>query len=100
MLLRVGAFESALHSWLMDWVRQLHEAQPGMALELTVETSPVLVDQLARGTVDLAIAALPADGSGVRAMPLPSMPMVFVGHAQRHRRRQLAAGRHRRRRTC
>lgn len=88
VLLRVGAFESALHSWLMDWVRKLHEAQPGMALELTVETSPVLIDQLARGTVDLAIAALPAAGSGVRAMALPSMPMVFVGHAQRHRRRQ------------
>ena len=88
VLLRVGAFESALHSWLMDWVRQLHVSQPGMALELTVETSPVLVDQLARGTVDLAIAALPADGSGVRAMPLPAMPMVFVGHAQRHRRRR------------
>ncbi len=88
VLLRVGAFESALHSWLMDWVRQLHEAQPGMALELTVETSPVLVDQLARGTIDLAIAVLPADGGGVRAMPLPSMPMAFVGHAQRHRRAQ------------
>jgi hypothetical protein len=29
VLLRVGAFESALHSWLMDWVRLLHEAQPG-----------------------------------------------------------------------
>jgi len=49
VLLRVGAFESALHSWRMDWVRKLHEAQPGMALELTVETSPVPIDQLARG---------------------------------------------------
>ena len=88
VLLRVGAFESALHSWLMDWVRKLHEAQPGMALELTVETSPVLIDQLARGMVDVAIAALPAEGNGVRAMALPSMPMVFAGHAQRHRRRQ------------
>jgi DNA-binding transcriptional LysR family regulator len=88
VLLRVGAFESALHSWLMDWVGQLHEAQPEMALELTVETSPVLVDLLARGTVDLAIAALPAGGSGVRAFPLPAMPMVFVGHAQKHRRRR------------
>ena len=88
VLLRVGAFESALHSWLMDWVRQLHAAQPEMALELTVETSPVLVDQLARGTLDLSIAALPAAGTGVRAIALPSMPMVFVGHAQQHRRRQ------------
>lgn len=88
VLLRLGAFESALHSWLMDWVRGLRQTQPGMALELTVETSPVLVDQLARGTIDLAIAALPADGAGVRALALPTMPMAFVGHTQLHRRRR------------
>ncbi len=88
VLLRLGTFESAVHSWLMDWVRQLHASLPGMALELTVETSPVLVDQLSRGAVDLTIATLPAAGSGVRAVALPSMPMAFVGHAQRHRRRQ------------
>ena len=26
VLLKVGAFESASHSWLMDWVRGLHKA--------------------------------------------------------------------------
>jgi DNA-binding transcriptional LysR family regulator len=88
VLLRLGAFESALHSWLMEWVAQLHTAQPGMGLELTVETSPVLVDQLLRGTVDLIIAALPAAGAGVRSVALPAMPMAFVGHAQHHRRRR------------
>ena len=88
VVLRVGAFESALHSWLMDWVRALREQQPSLSLELTVETSPVLVDQLARGTLDIAIAALPADGSGVRSLALPTMEMVFVGHAARHRRRR------------
>ena len=88
VLLRVGAIESVLHSWLMDWVRALREQQPALALELTVETSPVLVDQLVRGTLDIAIAALPAGGSGVRALALPSMAMVFTGHAARHRRRR------------
>ena len=87
VLLRLGAYESALHSWLMEWVAQLHASQPGMALELTVETSPVLIDQLARGTIDRAIAALPAAGSGVRSQALPAMPMAFVGHARHHRRR-------------
>lgn len=87
VLLRLGAFESALHSWLMGWVAELHAAQPGMALELTVETSPVLVDQLLRGTIDLAIAAVPAAGTGVRSVALPSMPMGFVGHVKHHRRR-------------
>lgn len=87
MRLRVGAIESVLHSWLLDWVRALRAAQPALALELTVETSPVLLDQLSRGTLDIALAALPA-GGGLPSRPLPAMEMVFVGHAQRHRRRR------------
>ena len=85
--LRVGAIESVLHSWLLDWVHALRAAQPALALELTVETSPVLLDQLSRGTLDIALAALPA-GGGLPSRPLPAMEMVFAGHAQRHRRRR------------
>jgi len=91
VLLKVGAFESASHSWLMDWVRSVHEANPMLALELTIETSPVLVDLLSRGALDIAIAALPAAGSGLRTMALPSMEMAFVGHVELHRRRQWTA---------
>ncbi len=86
--LKVGAFESASHSWLMDWVRSVHKANPMLALELTVETSPVLVDLLARGTLDLVIAAMPASGAGVRSLALPTMEMAFVGHVEHHRRRR------------
>jgi DNA-binding transcriptional LysR family regulator len=88
VVLKVGAFESASHSWLMDWVRSVHKANPMLALELTVETSPVLVDLLTRGALDIVIAALPAAGSGVRSLALPSMEMAFVGHVERHRRRR------------
>jgi DNA-binding transcriptional LysR family regulator len=91
LLLKVGAFESASHSWLMDWVRSVHTANPQLSLELTIETSPVLVDLLARGTLDMAIAALPGGGSGLRSMALPSMPMVLAGHVELHRRRRWAA---------
>ena len=88
VLLKVGAFESASHSWLMDWVRGLHKANPMLALELTIETSPVLVDLLSRGALDIVIAALPAAGSGLRSLALPSMAMAFAGHAQHHRQRR------------
>ena len=88
VVLKVGAFESASHSWLMDWVRSVHQANPTLALELTIETSPVLVDLLTRGALDLAIAALPAAGTGLRSLALPSMAMAFAGHAEQHRRRR------------
>ena len=87
VVLKVGAFESASHSWLMDWVRSVHQANPELALELTVETSPVLIDLLTRGALDIAIAALPAAGAGLRSMALPTMDMAFVGHGRHHRQR-------------
>jgi DNA-binding transcriptional LysR family regulator len=87
-LLRVGAIESVLHSWLIDWLGQMRRSQPGLALELTVETTPVLVDQVQRGALDLVFAALPAVGEGLRSRALPSMEMVFVGHREHQRKRR------------
>lgn len=83
-VLRLGVIESVVHSWLTEWLDHMHTAQPEFELELTVETTPVLVDQLQRGKLDLAFAALPAGGDGVRSLALPPMPMCFVGHARRH----------------
>ena len=87
--LRVGANESVLHSWLIDWVQTLRREQPGLQLELTVETTPVLMDLMRRGAVDLILAALPVDGDGVHSRALAPMPMVFAGRAQRPARRQV-----------
>ncbi len=39
--LRIGAIESVLHSWLIPWIEKLRVEQPGLELELTVETTPV-----------------------------------------------------------
>ena len=85
--LRVGANESVLHSWLIDWIQTLRREQPGLQLELTVETTPVLMDLMRRGTVDLILAALPADGDGIHSRALAAMPMVFAGRVQRPARR-------------
>lgn len=86
--LRLGAIESVLHSWLIEWVQHMRQTQPGFELELTVETTPVLVEQVRRGTLDLAFAALPAAGDGLRSRALAPMEMVFVGHQEAHRRRR------------
>lgn len=87
-VLRVGAIESVLHSWLIDWVQQLRGSHPELELELTVETTPVLTEQLRRGTIDLGFAALPVAADGVRTRALAPMPMAFVGHRERHRARR------------
>lgn len=86
--LRIGAIESVLHSWLIDWVMQMRTENPDLELQLTVETTPVLGDQIRRGALDLALAAVPTIGEGLRNRELPPMEMVFVGHKELHRKRR------------
>ena len=87
MTLRLGAIESVLHSWLIPMVEKLRADHPGLELALTVETTPVLLDQVRRGALDLIFAALPASMEGLRNRALPPMEMVFVGNAKLQRRR-------------
>jgi DNA-binding transcriptional LysR family regulator len=88
--LRIGVIESVLHSWLIEWVQHMRSTNPDFELELTVETTPVLVDQIRRGALDLAFAALPTSGENLRSRALPPMEMVFVGHRDLHRKRRYA----------
>ncbi len=85
--MRIGAIESVLHSWLIPWLEKLRADYPGLELELTVETTPILIDQMQRGTLDLVFAVLPASAEGVRNHVLPTMEMVFVGHPDLHKKK-------------
>lgn len=82
--MRIGAIESVLHSWLIPWLEQLRLEQPGLELELTVETTPILTEQIQRGMLDLVFAVLPSSADGVRNHALTPMDMVFVGNPERH----------------
>ena len=85
--MRIGAIESVLHSWLIPWLEKLRTDYPGLELELTVETTPILVDLVQRGTLDVVFAALPAATTGVRNHALPPMDMAFVGNPLLHKKR-------------
>jgi DNA-binding transcriptional LysR family regulator len=85
-LLRVGVIESVLHSWLVEWVQALRREQPALQLDLTVETTSVLLDQMRRGSLDLLVAVLPLQGEGIDSRALAPMPMVFVGSRPAPRR--------------
>src|SRR5204863_3678150 len=49
--LRIGAIESVLHSWLIDWVPHMRAGNPAFALAPTADTTPLLVDQIRRGAL-------------------------------------------------
>ncbi|MEY3613620.1 MAG: hypothetical protein RJB14_3342 [Pseudomonadota bacterium] len=84
---RLGAIESILHSWLIPWIERLRKTYPELALELSVETTPVLLEQVRRGTLDIVFAALPAAGEGIRSQTMPAMEMGIYGHRELHRKR-------------
>jgi DNA-binding transcriptional LysR family regulator len=85
--MRIGAIESVLHSWLIPWLEKLRSDHPGLELELTVETTPILMDLVQRGTLDVVFAALPAASTGVRNHSLVPMDMAFVGNPLLHKKR-------------
>lgn len=78
-VLRIGAIETVLHSWLLDLVNRLKAENPRISLEITVEMTPVLNDYLRRGTLDLVFTAAPATGDSLITRALPAMEMVLVG---------------------
>jgi len=86
-LLRVGAIESVLHTWLIPMLQHLRSVHPNLQLELTVEITPVLVEAVKRGTLDLVFAAQSISAPDIRSRPLPTMEMVFVGAKALARRR-------------
>jgi DNA-binding transcriptional LysR family regulator len=85
-LLRVGAIESVLHTWLIPMLQHLRAAHPNLQLELTVEITPVLVEAVKRGNLDLVFAAQSISATGIRTRLLPAMEMVFVGSKAMKRR--------------
>jgi len=85
-LLRVGAIESVLHTWLIPMLNHLRDAHPKLQLELTVEITPVLAEAVKRGTLDLVFAAQSVSAPDIRTRPLPTMEMVFVGAKSLKRR--------------
>lgn len=86
--MRIGAIESVLHSWLIPWIERLRQDFPDLELELSVDTSPILADQVKRGTQDLVFAALPASGEDVRTRALQPMEMGFIGNSRLDRKRR------------
>jgi DNA-binding transcriptional LysR family regulator len=85
-LLRVGAIESVLHTWLIPLLQHLRSVHPNLQLELTVEITPVLVEAVKRGNLDLVFAAQSISATGIRTRLLPAMEMVFVGAKAMKRR--------------
>lgn len=76
-LLRLGVSETIAQSWLPDFVGALRERFPKMKIEISVDISLNLRDQLLRREIDLSILLGPVSDYTVDNVVLPDVPLAW-----------------------
>ena len=74
-LLRLGVSETIVHSWLPRFLGALSEAFPKIEVELTVDVSTGLRDELISRSIDLAFLMGPISEFSVTNLDLPSFAL-------------------------
>jgi DNA-binding transcriptional LysR family regulator len=53
--IRIGAMDSAVHSWFVDFIANVMQRYPNLDIEITSDTALNLSEQLRRGALDMVI---------------------------------------------
>lgn len=77
-LLRLGAIESTVHTWLPDLLKRIRDEYPNLVIELTSDTSSNLSTQLLNGHIDVSFQTTSVTGSDMTNVPLGSLPMRWM----------------------
>ncbi|WP_028207251.1 LysR family transcriptional regulator [Paraburkholderia nodosa] len=77
-LLRLGAIESIVHTWLPDLLKHIRETYPNLVIELTSDTSSNLSTQLLNGQIDVSFQTTSVAGSDMMNVPLGGLPMRWM----------------------
>lgn len=80
-LVRIGAIESVVHTWLIGFLTNLRSTYPGIEVQLTSETARALHRGLREGTLDIAFQTEVLNDTGIISMPCLPMEMGWVGPA-------------------
>lgn len=77
-VLKLGVTEMIVHSWLRRFMARFHRIYPNILVELTVDISVNLQEDLVSRSVDLAFLNSPADPGVMASLPLGNAPMIWV----------------------
>ena len=81
-LLRIGVSETIAQSWLPDFIGALRVTYPNLKVEISVDISINLRDQLLGREIDLAILLGPISDYTVDNVTLPSVPLAWFRSTQ------------------
>jgi DNA-binding transcriptional LysR family regulator len=76
--LRLGVSETVVHTWLPNLMEYLHQAYPGLLVDIHVDTTTVLKAQLVSHQIDLAFLLGPMDDPRAENLYLCEYPVNWV----------------------
>ncbi len=77
-LLRLGVSETIVQTWLADLLAELQETYPALEVEISVDVTSNLRNELVEHAIDLAILMGPVSEYTVTNTPLGNYPLVWV----------------------
>jgi DNA-binding transcriptional LysR family regulator len=81
--IRVGAMDSAVHSWFVDFVADVMAHYPNLDIEVTSDTALNLNEQLRRGMLDIVIQTDMLRDETIRSIELLQLPMRWIAASHR-----------------
>lgn len=78
-LVRIGAIETVVHTWLIGFLTNLRSTYPGIEVQLTSETTRALHRGLREGALDIALQTDLLSDSGIISTACLPMEMGWVG---------------------
>ncbi|MBT0667694.1 LysR family transcriptional regulator [Novosphingobium profundi] len=75
---RIGSGEIAAASCLPAWVQAIERDRPGVTMEIELDLTAPLMQQLLAGTRDIVFLAGPVASPGLRTAPIGSVGLVWV----------------------
>ncbi|NWB99761.1 LysR family transcriptional regulator [Pseudomonas gingeri] len=83
-LVRIGAIDSVVHTWLIDFLKVLQSTYPGIEVQFTSETSAGVYKALCDGVIDIALQTHPLDGEGITNIPCLSIATGWIAANDTH----------------
>ncbi|ABE35935.1 Transcriptional regulator, LysR family [Paraburkholderia xenovorans LB400] len=79
--IRIGAMDSAIHSWFVNFVSDVMHYYPNLDIEVTSETALNLNEQLRRGMLDMVIQTDMLRDETIRSIEVLELSMGWVAAA-------------------
>lgn len=79
--LRIGAMDSAIHSWFVDFVADVMSHYPNLDIEVTSDTALTLNEQLRRGMLDMVIQTDMLRDETIRSTELLELSVGWIAAA-------------------